>query len=91
MVVPPQQDTILLFVRQNDTDFPVDAVSDSIEVNIEDVQQATVSASKIVNIETETLPDVLLSGFRLMDVTILADIFTSCLPSMFFNQFPTIA
>ena len=80
MLVPSQQ-------GQNDTDFSVsadfsvDAVSDSIEVNIEDAKQATVSASKIVNIETETLPDVLLSGFRLMDVTVLADVFYfSCLP-----------
>ena len=44
---------------------------------IADAQQTTVSASKIVNTETETLPDVLLSGFRLMDVNVLADIFTS--------------
>ena len=59
------------------TDFSVDAVSDSIEIIIEDAQQATVSASKILNRETERLPDVLLSGFRLMDVTVLSDIFTS--------------
>ena len=74
MVVPPQQ-------GQNDfsvsSDVSVDAVSDSIEVNIKDAQQATVPASKIVNIETESLPGVLLPGFRLMDVTVLAVIFTS--------------
>ena len=70
--------------------FVDDAVSDSIEI-IEDVQQATVRASKIVNMETETLPDVLLSGFRLIDVITLIDIFTSlCLLCLFFNPFHTI-
>ena len=67
----------------SDADFTVGSSSNTIEKLSEDVQELpevvhtqTISAAKVVDIEIEPTTEVL-SGYRLMDVSILADVLLS--------------